>query len=146
MLTCAEARDALLVADLAELEGRGDGPLAAHLTSCPACRALADRVVAATDALRAERAVQPRRSPEAAAALAQAEAGRVRRARRARRALAPVLAAAGLAAILLVRGGPEPDRPLAARPVPPPPLVESAAANVAVFTTDNPTIVVVWQF
>jgi hypothetical protein len=30
--------------------------------------------------------------------------------------------------------------------VPPPPLVESPAAKVAVFTTDNPNIVVVWQF
>ena len=146
MTSCVEARDALLVADLAELEARGEGSLAAHLASCPACRALADRVLAATDALRAERAVRPRRSPEAAATLARAEASRVRSARRARWALAPVLAAAGLAAVLLVRGGPEPGRPLAARPVPPPPLVESAAANVAVFTTDNPTIVVVWQF
>jgi predicted anti-sigma-YlaC factor YlaD len=141
MTSCVEARDALLVADLADLDGSREGPLAAHLASCPACRALA-----ATGALRAERSVEPRRSPEAAARMARVEAGRVRRARRARWALAPVLAAAGLAALLLVRGGPESGRPLAARPVPPPPLVESAAANVAVFTTDNPTIVVVWQF
>jgi predicted anti-sigma-YlaC factor YlaD len=146
MTSCVEARDALLVADLADLDGSREGPLAAHLASCPACRALADRVLAATGALRAERSVEPRRSPEAAARMARVEAGRVRRARRARWALAPVLAAAGLAALLLVRGGPESGRPLAARPVPPPPLVESAAANVAVFTTDNPTIVVVWQF
>ena len=146
MISCAEARDALLVADLAELEERGEGSLAAHLASCPTCRALADRVLVATDALRGERAVRPRRSATAAAELARAEAGRVRRARRARWALAPVLAAAGLAAILLARGGPESGRPIAARPTPPPPLVESPAAKVAVFTTDNPNIVVVWQF
>jgi predicted anti-sigma-YlaC factor YlaD len=147
MIPCNEARDALLVVDLAELDGSRASALATHLASCPACRAAADRVLAATNALRAERAVGPRRSAEAAAALAQAEAGRVRRARRARWALAPFLAAAGLAAILLVRGGPESSLPLAARPIPPPPpLVESAAAKVAVFTTDNPNIVVVWQF
>jgi predicted anti-sigma-YlaC factor YlaD len=146
VITCDEARDALLVADLAELDGSRPGSLAAHLAGCPLCQALADRVLAATDALRAERAVPPRRAPPAAATLARAEANRLRRARRARWALAPILAAAGLAAVLLVRGGPEPGRPLAARPAPPPPLVESPAAKVAVFTTDNPNIVVVWQF
>jgi predicted anti-sigma-YlaC factor YlaD len=146
MMTCGEARDALLAADLTELDGSRESPLAAHLAHCPACRAAAERVLMVTHGLQAERAVGPRWSAGAAAARARAEARRLRRARRARWAFVPVLAAAGLAIILLARGGGVPSQPVSYGPAPAPPLVESAAANVAVFTTDNPTIVVVWQF
>jgi hypothetical protein len=55
-------------------------------------------------------------------------------------------AAAGLAAILILRDGAEPGRPLLPRTAAAPPLVESAPGHVAVLTTDNPAIVVVWQF
>jgi hypothetical protein len=68
------------------------------------------------------------------------------RRQRIRWGLAPLLAAAGIGAVLLLRPGLPDGDPIAARAERVPPLVESAARNVAVFTTDNPTIVVVWQF
>jgi hypothetical protein len=146
MLTCAETREALLTADLDELDGSRAGPLATHLMSCGSCRAAAGRVLAATRGLAAQRDMVPRRTAAVAAARARLESRRVRRVHRVRWGALPLLAAAGLAAVLLVREGPPPGAPIARRPPAPPPLVEGAAGRVAVFTTDNPTIVVVWQF
>jgi len=37
-MTCEEARDAMLVADLAELDGKDTGPLAEHLRGCNECQ------------------------------------------------------------------------------------------------------------
>jgi predicted anti-sigma-YlaC factor YlaD len=145
-MTCAEARDALLTADLAELDRDGTGPLAEHLATCRSCHAAADRIAAITRALEAERALPPSRPPARAAAIARAEADRLRRARQVRRAVLPLVAAAGLAAVMLLRQEPEAGRPLTPPPPLSPPLVESAAGRVAVLTTDNPNIVVVWQF
>lgn len=142
-MRCEDARDLLLTADPAELDGRRPGPLASHLETCPACGAAAARIVAATRALRAERAVRP---AAVAAATARAEALRLARARRTRRAITTLAAAAGFAAILLLREGPHAGRPVAPGQIPSPPLVESNAGHVAILTTDNPAIVVVWQF
>jgi hypothetical protein len=64
-----------------------------------------------------------------------------------------MLAAAGIAAVFLARRSDLglPSAPTAAAPAASgastaPPIVASAAENVAVFTTANPNIVVVWQF
>jgi hypothetical protein len=40
-MNCTEAREAMLVADAAELRGEGDTPLAAHVASCDACGRIA---------------------------------------------------------------------------------------------------------
>src|SRR5262249_2829814 len=40
LMTCAEARDAMLIADADELRGEMTGDLARHLTECARCRAL----------------------------------------------------------------------------------------------------------
>lgn len=144
MLSCADARAALLEADLAALDGAAASALAAHLRACPACRAAADRILVVTAALREERARGPLPPLDAAISRARARGAAARRRRRAAWAALPVLAAAGVAGVLLTR--PPAGTPLAPAAPVPPPLVESAAGRVAVFTTDNPTIVVVWQF
>ncbi len=158
MMTCADARNALLDADLAELHRPSGTPLAAHLAACAECRRLADRVVGTTETLRRERMRRPGRAVDAAAGVARAEADRIRRARRRWLLAAPTLAAAGVAAVLLSRTtifGPRGAAPAAsAAPAAPAasaapadlPLVASAAHTVAVFKTANPDIVVVWQF
>lgn len=45
-MNCVEAREAMLVAELDELRGRGDAPVAAHVAACVACRAAASKVIA----------------------------------------------------------------------------------------------------
>jgi len=160
-MTCADARNALLEADLAELRGAGTTPLAAHLATCAACRRVAERIVVATDGLHRERIGRPRRAVDAAAAAARGEADRIRHTRRRWLIAAPTLAAAGVAAVILARNSdlglpfapsapPAPAGALAATAASAapatPPIVASAARNVAVFTTTNPNIVVVWQF
>jgi hypothetical protein len=50
-MTCTEARDAITVANLSELRGSGDAPLAEHLRHCAECRRLADVVLRGTSML-----------------------------------------------------------------------------------------------
>jgi hypothetical protein len=152
-MTCDEAREALLEADLAELDGTAATPLAAHVATCAECRHLAERIVLGTDALGREREHRPRRPAGDAAAAARRDADRIRRVRRRWLAATPALAAAAVAVILLARSwtpGP-PSGPFASSPPATPvepglPLVAAAAPTVAVFETANPKIVVVWQF
>ncbi len=56
-MNCAQARDEMLVAELAEL--RGDGVLGVHLETCVPCRRLADAVL--EDSQRLAAVVAPRR-------------------------------------------------------------------------------------
>lgn len=82
-MTCEQMRTALLSADLEELRGEGDGELAAHLGTCAACRADAERILGGTIRLGA------------------AVRGRVRR--RAAAILVPIAMAAGIALFVLLR-------------------------------------------
>lgn len=50
-MSCKRAAEALRDADRQELEGRGDTPLARHVTRCDACRARAEAILAGTDRL-----------------------------------------------------------------------------------------------
>jgi predicted anti-sigma-YlaC factor YlaD len=148
MMTCAEARAALLVADLEAMRAGAPGEVGAHLTGCPDCRATANRIVAGTAALAVARA-GARRQPSASVAAVALANGQARRAWHRRiRTLVPLLAAASLAVFIVQRtptGAPDP-RP----PAPPfaeaPPLVEAGGQTVAVFSTTRPDITVVWQF
>jgi anti-sigma factor RsiW len=154
MMTCTDARNALLEADLAELRAGTATSLSAHLAACGDCRRLAERIVATTGALGRERMRGPRRAGEEAATAAEEEADRIRRTRRRWLAAVPALAAAGIAVMLLARGTPRPtSAPSAAAAAPAAPaapadlpLVTSAAHTVAVFKTGDPKIVVIWQF
>jgi predicted anti-sigma-YlaC factor YlaD len=145
-MTCTEAHRALLEAEPSALLGKDASPLAEHLAQCPDCRALAGRVLAVNDRLRAERGRAPRTPVHVALRDGAAAARRVRRARRVWLASLPALAAAGILVMLVVRGIlPTPtEAPVAQAAAPP--GVDASARHVAVFTTDNPNIIVVWQF
>ncbi len=139
-MTCDTMRERILEADLAELRGEADTPLAQHLASCVNCQAVAKKIVAAEAALgHALDSITPG---------VRSRTGQ----RRSRRighwvALVPLAAAAALVAIL-VRGRSEaPTVPAAsfAMEIADAPLVETTNnQDVAVFTTDDPDIVVVW--
>jgi predicted anti-sigma-YlaC factor YlaD len=108
-MNCDTARELLLVADAADLEGRIDSPLADHLRTCPACRAVAERVLttqrALSDALGAGQLVGTA-TDAVQAAIRSAEQRRAA-ARRVRLGL-PLAAAAVLAGLLVLRRAPEP--------------------------------------
>jgi predicted anti-sigma-YlaC factor YlaD len=149
--------DRLLVADLDELEGRTDTPLARHLRVCPSCRAAARRIVEDTAILAARLAVDAER-PDADALLAAARAADPRAAvglasagwRLGPRELSwlGLAAAAGLAAVLLRPPPTPPDRSAASDvSAAALPLVEAAPdRDVAVLPTRDPDITVVWFF
>jgi hypothetical protein len=59
-MTCSEARDQLLVADLANLDSTGSGALAGHIAVCESCRAAAASIAEGTALLRSR--VQRRRA------------------------------------------------------------------------------------
>jgi len=138
-MTCDTIRERILLADLAELRGEADTPLARHLSECHACRNVAEEIVQAEAKL--------------GVALDTMSTGvRTRRTTAPRRrlghwaVLVPLAAAAGLAAIMLGRGTETPTMSaLPALQVVALPVVEPTDdQNVAIFTTDDPDIVVVW--
>ncbi len=138
-MTCNTMRERILEADLAELRGETDTPLSRHLATCVSCQALAKKIVQA--------------EAELGLALDTMSTGvRTRRTTAPRRrlghwaVLVPLAAAAGLAAIMLGRGADVPTEPaLTALQAGALPVVEPADdQTVAIFTTDDPDIVVVW--
>lgn len=151
-MNCAEARDRLLEADPAELEGRVESELWRHVEACGDCHALADRILSAQSALDATlAAIRPRAPVEAAL---QRACARVATARRPRRwwTVAPLAAAAGVAGLLLFGDGgsdmpgetwqPRPLQAVSGVDVEAP-----AGQDVVVFDIkDRPDVVVVWFF
>ncbi len=144
-MTCAEAREALLEADLSVLRGAGDTPLALHLRDCASCLQAAQFVLQ-------EEALLARGLIEATPPL---DLGPIQRAmprkpwyrRSASLPLLPLAAAAALAGLLLSR---EPDLP--GTPYSPstsssgPDVVVPEGTTAAVIETANPDITVVWLF
>ena len=144
-MNCATARALLLEADRLDLRGEGGTELSRHLRECAPCRAAAEAIVRAEAMLKRRLdASRPTRTVEQIVRVAEARR-RGARARRAWRVL-PLAAAAGLAAILLVRR--PPALPSLAPPVAQPRLSVTAppGRNVAVLQTDNPDVVVYWFF
>lgn len=128
-MTCGDARELMLEADLVELRAEGDSLLARHLAGCEACRTMAQHILAQTAAL--HEAIE-QRPP-------------VRRRFAWRRTIPVGLAAAAALTLLLV------PRPKETRVVPVasearPEGVVATASNVAVIQTRNPKITVVWYF
>ena len=150
-MNCSEARARILEADLADLRGEIASDLSRHLDSCGRCRLAAQRILQEeTNLGDMLAAVRPHISAEVASKRAQGEA-HLRRRRRIWYGLAPALAAAGFAGILLVGNGVPTPGTLAGSVLMAqqelPPIVETASGQqVAVFETDNPNIVVVWSF
>ena len=143
------ARDLVLEADLTDLRGEGHGDLARHIRGCPACRALAQRILDQTAALQAtlERAASRRAADPSTSRRRRASRAAVRR-----WAIGiPLTLAASLAVLWLGRrqagqtpaSGVPSQLALATTPldvqVPP-------GQTVTVFQTDNPNIVVIWSF
>ena len=145
-MNCAAAREMMLVADRAELEGAAESELSRHVQSCADCSAVARRILTAERELaRVVRSSAPRRAADEAIRQAPRRAPRRCWAWRA----APLAIAALLAAVLLGR------RPLIehALPLTLPPALGSHLAvepppgwSVAVFGADNPDIIVIWFY
>ena len=92
-MTCTEAREALLTADLGEMGIEGDGALASHLTECTDCARVAAQIASHTSALARLVATRP------ASGAGTRDDQRLRRT--AWRTALPI--AAAIAGILLVR-------------------------------------------
>ena len=157
-MTCAEAHEALLDADLTTLKGTGDEPLAHHIRACTSCAMRARIILQGEESLAkvlttegygldldkildasglAPSGVLP---PLPTRWRARALAGHGLR-------LLPVAAAAALAALFLVRG-PSLPGPAYSPPASPPGLdVQTPeGSSVAVLETNNPNITVLWLF
>jgi hypothetical protein len=145
-MNCAAARDMMLEADLAELDGIIDSELSRHVRACADCAAAARQILTAERELdRALSSAAPRLAADAAIRRATRPLPAYRRAWPA----VALVAAAMLAALLF--GPPKPVGP--GLPPGPPPTVGSGHAveappgrSGAVFSTDNPDIVVIWFY
>ncbi len=151
-MTCAEARDALLEADLAEIRGEADTPLGDHLTTCERCQAAAAAILGQQGALaRALDHSRPRTPVETALERVR---GRLRARASRRRALrwaAPLAAAAGIAGVAVLRNGGGPSAAPDSPAVPDAPVAFDLGLapdrNVAVFeSAARPNVVVVWFY
>lgn len=150
-MTCAEAREALLVADAAELDTRASGPLPAHLRSCATCRLEAAAILDGTASLRtAIGMLVAERTERGPSAAARSVAYRMRRPR----LILPLALAATLAALIAIDRGVIPLRGVAPADVyHPEPVVPVApvvnaidGSGVAVMRTADPRITIVWNF
>lgn len=149
-MTCETARELLLTADPADLEGSTGSPLADHLRTCPACRAAAEQLLTAQRVLRD--VLGAGQSTDAADEVVRAafRSAEWRRATRVRLGL-PLAAAAVLAGLLVLRH--TPDLPLQ-------PNTRNATAVPARFSVtappgrnvlvlqppDSSNVIVVWFF
>lgn len=151
-MNCETARELLLTADPAELEGSTGSPLADHLRTCPACRAAAEQVLTAHRALRdvlgAGQAADA--ADEVVHAAIRSAQRRRAAARRARLGL-PLAAAAVLAGLLVLRHTPDfplrPDTPNATAVPARFSVTAPPGRNVLVLQPpDTSNVIVVWFF
>ncbi|UCC83075.1 MAG: hypothetical protein JSW46_19330 [Gemmatimonadota bacterium] len=149
-IECKAALERLLEADPAELRGQGDSELAVHLRECERCTTVAARLLEGQQELAAELdELGPRTGVGEALSRARARSRRVARRRNAWRVVAPLAAAAVVAAVLLV-GSENGQMPGDVVSFPAPriePMVEVAAAqNVMVFETQDQSAKVIWFY
>jgi hypothetical protein len=137
-MNCTEARDAMLVADLAELrrDDGSDAPLGAHLAVCDPCRSLAQSMVEQTALIGALLAVR------------QQNIGRPRTARRvALLASLPIAAAVVVTVTMSVRRSDGVVPRVSSHPLPPARTVSIDVARgqrAAVLKTADPSVTVIW--
>lgn len=152
-LSCSEAREAILEADIAQLEGRDGDALAGHLGGCSRCQAMAQMILdRERDLGEAIEGLVP--TPELDELLERAKTERVegrgairRRLRWSAPRLVPLAAAAALVALFLGREPILPGDPVV-------PLITAPGLgleipegqDVAVLATNNPDITVLWFF
>ena len=158
-MTCRRPLAALLRADVAELRGTANTDLGRHIRDCPRYRAVAEKVLAANDALDGVFDQPP--AVDAGALLAKAQSTTadsmphaVQRPRKRWRTLpvrwaaagAGLAAAAGLTFAFVGSGQDAMPGTLWTPQVAQPPLVESPAMAATVIQTDNPDITILWFF
>jgi hypothetical protein len=140
-MTCHEARERILEAELDELAPGGESPLQRHLAECASCAAAVRAVVEQERALGVWLGgVSGQRSAEGALP--------IRRLHRYWRPAAAValVAAAGLAGLLL-RRRPDPAQGPRAAPSPAPVVTQMEVASdrpFVVLSTANPDVTLVW--
>ena len=146
-MNCETARERMLEADLAALQGEGE--LARHLQTCDRCRRQAKAILDQYASLRSELERQTPRLDPADPRWRRASP-RVHTWRR-WPVIVPVALAASLAVLLVARR----YQPGFAPPAPVPTVIAAGAGldvqgppgkTVAIFQTDNPNIVVIWSF
>lgn len=151
-MNCEAARELLLTADPAELEGSTGSPLADHLLACPACRAAAERLLTAHLALRDVLGAGQSANPPDEVVQATIRSAERRRAAARRVGLGlPLAAAAVLAGLLVLRHTPDFPMPPDTRNATAVPARFSVTAppgrNVLVLQPpDTSNVIVVWFF
>ena len=155
MSGCTRSLDYLLEAELDELDGASDTEVGRHIRDCERCRAVAQKVLDSTTRLDAALATVPdgfdldavlgrAGSPESGP-----RAATISPIRRRWQQIASVALAASIVGLLVLgdRDEPLPGASFAPRLSTQLPIVEpSTGQNVAVITTDNPDITVLWFF
>jgi len=133
-MNCTEARDALLVADRAELRAESDTPLTTHVQTCAECRRLAAVILRGTEGL--ERSTIGR--------------GKRRRQSVRRFALLAVLPIAAAVVVAVVINARSPGGASSPRTVSSLPVVRQVSLEVArgqhatVLRTADPKVTVIW--
>jgi anti-sigma factor RsiW len=149
-MDCAAARALMLEADLAELRGEGDSPLAAHLRACADCRARAETIIEGEAELGAALAELARPHAEARVIPLRPRRGWTGRIAPAAASFAAL--AAAVAGVMLARPGAAPPRGATADQIatlmfPAPPVARAQAGrSVAVLKTSDPGVTVVWVY
>jgi hypothetical protein len=151
-MNCSTAADMMMEADPQELSGEGDSDLASHLEGCSSCRAMAEQLIDGHLSLAMGLdARMPRLSVEDALHAAERRASALRR-RNARLQIgAPLAAAAGFVALVLLEHGSqaveEPVQTTVVKSMPGLDVTGPPGKDIAVFKVlDRPDIVVVWFF
>lgn len=155
--TCGRPVDALLRAEVDELDGSGTTELAGHIRACDRCGALAGSILAGYETLNdtLEPTVQLNAQRIIALGRARADTGVRRRSKRRlpmRPTWAAATAAAASIAAVLALVLPEPQGPQLEpvwqppAPVASAPVVSAPHHNVAVIQTDDPDITVFWFY
>ncbi|MFL5386330.1 MAG: hypothetical protein ACJ8GN_27750 [Longimicrobiaceae bacterium] len=149
-MDCAAARALLLEADLAEIRGEVDSPLAAHLRTCAFCREDADAILAGEAELDA--ALRTLAAPSADPQVIPLRPRRAWTRRVAPAAASLAALAAAVAAVMLARPDAAPPRGATAEQIarlmfPAPPVARAAdGRSVAVLETSDPGVTVVWVY
>jgi anti-sigma factor RsiW len=150
-INCKAAFDLLLESDPAELAGRGDTELAAHVKQCARCGAVAAKLLEGQEELAgALDAMRPRTGVDDALSAARTRRQRRSWRRNAWRMAAPLAAAAVVAGVFVVRSANTSRMPgeLVVGPAPRiEPVVEMPVAqNTLVFETEDKSAKVIWFY
>ena len=155
MNSCTRSLDYLLEAELDELDGSADTEVGRHVGDCERCRVVAQKVLDRTARLDSALATVPHRFDvdallrRARSAEPGPRAATISPLRRRWQRFATVALAASIVGLLILgdQDAPLPDSTLAPSVAARLPIVEAPATqNVAVISTDNPDITVLWFF